>query len=394
MKKETFIVKVFSFRNIETPFAKNGHKNYYAIIDVENLPDLKDWRDINVRDPKTTGSVPRKITRSFHENDEMFLFMNRGITVSVESATFNNRTSELQIVMSNKNDHGLLDGGHTYSIIREEVKRLKENEERFVKFEILEGFTRDDITDIVEGRNTSNQVKDQSLMELEGQFEGLKRFLPKGYEQLIAFSEYETGSDGYAKPIDIRDVITLLTTFNNDLFDNDTQPVIAYSGKQQCLKKYKESKPTYEKIFPLVKDIINLYNEIYLSYNEFYGELSSQKGYKRNGFGNLTGITTYPKPGMGPELYFEDRRPDYAIPAGFIYPVLAAFRALVVEKDGVYAWGKNCKPISILKKDLGVKLVGIVTDEALKMQNPTKMGKSALIWKSCYQEALLYYLKK
>jgi len=392
MKKETFIVKVFSFRNIETPFSKNGHKNYYSVIDVNNLPDLKEWREINVRDPKLTGSVPKKISASFRDNDEMFLFMNRGITISVESAVFNNKTSELQLTFSNKEDHGLLDGGHTYTIIREEAKHLHPEETRYVKLEVLEGFVHDEITDVVGARNTSNQVKDQSLMELDNRFEKLKDFMPRGYDKLVAFSEYETDKEGNPKPIDIRDIIAILTAFNKDLYNDVNQPVVAYSSKKACLDKFKLNGPSYEKLYPLVKDIIKLYNAIYLNFPQFYGEVARQKGKSKNGFGHITGVTGYEK-GKGPELYFDDKRADYAIPAGFIYPMLAAFRAFLEEENGVYVWGKKAKMFDILRDDLGVKLVGIITEEALKNQNPNKTGKSSLLWQNCYQTAELFYLK-
>jgi hypothetical protein len=393
MKKETFILKVFSFRNIETPFSKKGHKNYYSVIDVKDLPNLEEWREINVRDPKLTGSVPKKISASFRDNEEMFLFMNRGITLSVESANFDNKTSELHLTLSDKEDHGLLDGGHTYTIIKEEAKRLSEEETRYVKLEILEGFVHEEITDVVGARNTSNQVKDQSLMELENRFEKLKLHLPKGYDKLVAFSEYETDDEGNAKPIDIRDIIALLTVFNKDLYNDVSQPVVAYSSKQECLKKFKVNGNTYEKMYPLVKDIFKLYNTIYLNFPEIYGQVSKmQKGKLKNGFGHLTGVTRYEK-GKGPELYFGGGRAEYAIPSGFIFPMLGAFRAFLEEKNGVYTWGKNAKIFNLAIDELGAKLVGIITDEALKNQNPNKTGKSSLLWQNCYQTAELFYLK-
>jgi hypothetical protein len=395
MRKQTFRVKVFSFRNIETPFHKKGYKNFYCIVDVKNLPDLKNWREINVRDPKLTGSVPRKISESFHENPEMFLFMNRGITLSVESAVFNNQTSEVLLTMSNKDNHGLLDGGHSYTIIEREAKNLPEDETQYVKVEILEGFVLEDITNVVGARNTSNQVKDQSLMELSKKFEKLKTFLPKKlHEELISFSEYEVDKEGYPKPIDIREIIAILTCFNKDHFTDSSQPVIAYSSKKACLERFKQNPESYEKLYPIATEILQLHDHIYSSFESLYNAAAKQiRGKTQGSFGNLTGVTSHRESNDGPELFFINKLSNYTIPTPFIYPMLAAFRAFLEEKDGVYVWGKGVNPKELLNTDLAVRLVGIITEEALKNQNPNKTGKSALLWQSCYQNAELYYLK-
>jgi len=35
------------------------------VVDVRDLPDLSEWRKINVRDPKMTGAVPNRIRARF-----------------------------------------------------------------------------------------------------------------------------------------------------------------------------------------------------------------------------------------------------------------------------------------------------------------------------------------
>src|SRR5688572_16850913 len=54
---------VVSYRKLDTPFS--DRKWGFAVVDVSKLPDLKDWREINVRDPKLTGDVPKAIAESF-----------------------------------------------------------------------------------------------------------------------------------------------------------------------------------------------------------------------------------------------------------------------------------------------------------------------------------------
>lgn len=206
--------------------------------------DLAGWRKINVRDPKLAGAVPKAIRESVHDNPELFVFLNRGIVLAVQAASFNNQTSLLTITLSDPNLHGLLDGGHTYNILVEERQGLQEPQ--FVKLEILEGFRQEEIPTLVDARNTSNQVRDQSLMNLQGEFEKLKKAvaLPQ-YSGLIAYKEHELLDDGGSKPIDVREVIAILTCFDRANFSERVHPINAYRSKSACLQHFSDHKGDY-----------------------------------------------------------------------------------------------------------------------------------------------------
>ena len=89
MKPTIFSIPVFSLRRVETPYERKlGYRNYVAIIDARHLPDLKEWREINVRDAKIRGRVPTAIRRTFDEKADEFLFMNRGLVVAAEKVDF------------------------------------------------------------------------------------------------------------------------------------------------------------------------------------------------------------------------------------------------------------------------------------------------------------------
>jgi hypothetical protein len=62
------------------------------------------------------------------------------------------------------------------------------------------------------------------------------------------------------------------------------------------------------------------------------------------------------------------------------------------EKNGRYEWGKRINPIKLLRDDLGVKLAATIGNFALEAQNPSKTGKSPLVWQACYQCAQVTYL--
>jgi|SRR6185312_6849382 len=392
MKSISFTFPVVSFRNIETPFTKKGFKDYYCVVNVKHLPDLENWRKINVRDPKLTGSVPRAIRGSFTENMELFMFMNRGVVLSVKNVHFDNKTSQLTIDFLDPKVHGLLDGGHTYTIIQEESKAL--DGDQYVKLELLEGFGNDDITQLVDARNTSNQVKDESLMNLAGTFDELKKVLKNTpYIDKIAFKEFETDESGNPKPIDIREIIAILTAFDKDNFDDVTHPINSYRSKNACLKHFKDHLKSFKKIYPLAEEILALYDTIQDRFPQLYNKARGQNGEVSGGkFGKLTGVGYSPDREIS-ELLFIGKSSKYVVPSGFVYPILGAFRALLEEKNGRFYWAKNLNPLKMLDGNLGLKLADRMGNFALEAQNPSKTGKSISVWQGCYQVVEVEYLK-
>lgn len=382
---------VISFRHLETPFAKQGYRDYFAVLKISDLPDLVGWRKVNVRDPKLTGSVPAAIRASVKDNPELFMFMNRGIVLSVESISFDQKKSTLTIDLRDPRLHGLLDGGHTYNIIREESDALEFPQ--YVRMEILEGFKPDDITDLVGARNTSNQVRDQSLMNLEGRFDDLRKAIDGApYADMIAYKEFEVGPDGEPKPIDVRELIAILTVFDRDHFDERVHPINAYRSKSACLDHFEKFTPSYKKIYPLAQDILELFDTIQLHLPQLYNEVRGTGGEKSGGkFGKLTGVTTYKGKRLA-RLPFIGKDTKYGVPGGFVYPMLGAFRALVEEKGGRYVWGKGINQLELLRGALGATLADTIGNFALDARNPSKTGKSPLVWQACYQAGRVTYL--
>jgi len=233
MKATVLTVPVFSLRRIETPYERTpGYKNYVAVIDARHLPDLSDWRKINVREAKARGRVPNAIRASFDENADEFLFMNRGLVIAAEKIDFKDTSGQKRVDLhfADPEKHGLLDGGHTYRVVTESARVLADDDEsRYVRVEFITGFDRETISDVVEARNTSNQVRDESLANLRQEFEPLKDVLKSySYADLIAWSEYEELQSGKPKPIDVRDIISYLITFDTSSYNSTNQPLIAY----------------------------------------------------------------------------------------------------------------------------------------------------------------------
>ncbi len=397
MAKTRLSFPTYSFRRIETPFDKKpGYRNYVAVVEVSDLPDLKDWRRINVRDPKLTGSLPREIKDSFLSRRETFLFFNRGIVISIAGVEFkagtDEKTGTLTLILSDQNLHGLLDGGHTYEILMQNRGDLEaKGEKQFVKLELIEGFDTDELVNLVDARNSSNQVKDESLLNLDQKFEEIKECLQgQPYSGHIAYKEYETFPDGTPKPISIREIISLLMTMDRQHFSASVHPINTYRSKAACLNHFREHPEAFKKIYPIAPEILKLWDTIHLQLPELYNAVRGEKGDVTGGrFGKLTGVA-YSK-GSAWTLDFTGKQSSYSIPAGFKYPILGAFRAILEDGGRRYKWGID--PFEMFSDGLGKDLARTIGEFALDAQNPSKTGKSQIVWQSCYQSAELAYLR-
>ncbi len=382
MKPTVFSIPVFSFRRIETPYERgHGYKNFVAVIDACDLPDLADWREINVRDPKVRGRVPNAIRRSFSERPDEFLFMNRGLVIAAERADFKEvsvREKSIDLVMKDPRIHGLLDGGHTYRVITEAAQALQPDQApRFVRVEIITGFDRETISDVVEARNTSNQVRDESLANLRQEFDPIKKILEKEpYYDLIAWSEYEEMEDGKSKPIDIRDIISFLIAFDITSFNSTTQPLIAYKDKRACLRHFQENQSQLRKLYPLLPQILCLWDEIHEKWPRWYNEGREEEAGIRGRFGKLTAVLQSTE-----TLHFKEIDVKYRMPEAYKYPILSSMRAAIKNVGRGAQWSTD--PFQLLEQT-GPQLTTVVGNSVRATNNPNKVGKDVGTWSSCY----------
>jgi AIPR protein len=384
---------VVSFRKIPSPYDEDGAKTYVAVVNVKDVPEaLENWRKINVRDSKTRSAVSMAIRETLKDDPASFFFRNRGMTVIVDKANYDNQTNYLQLEVSDPDFNGLLDGGHTYSVIREYLQGLTKEElsdfDAFVKIEIIEGITEGEvITNIVEARNTSTQVKEQSLEEHRKSYAAIHAILDKeSYGKNIAYKEYELDEKGKPKEIDIKEILSYLVCFDTESFSDTKHPIKAYSTKTSVVQHFKNNDEAMEKYIPLLPRILELRDYIYLELPEAYNKTGGR-------FGGLTGVIwTKNKPRMEKEhLYFSNKDSEYRIPSGFIYPILAAFRNLVRVKDGKCEWKEDpIKFFDSLKQDLA----STVGKQAISFSNPNKLGKDDATWKLCYSAVEVATLRR
>lgn len=385
---------VKDFKRLITPLDDSGYRDYLCIVDIFDLPDLSELGKSNLRDPKDRGRVPQKIREGLLE-DDLFVYMNRGLVLVAEEVRFDNQANEVHLSMPDDQVHGIIDGGHTHLIISNEkealLRQMAESDSpihRYVKVEILKGFDREQIKSIAGARNTSNQVKEESLMQLEGRFSPLKDSLgDRPYVNNIAWKEYQTDDEGNPRPVDIRDIISILYMFDTESFPSGKHPINGYRSKQACIKEFQkrtsnDGTGAYDKVYPLVPDLLRLYDEIYAKFPELYQESRKQFGedVKWGRFGGLTGVIQ-----RETELHFTGGTTPIRVPLGFVYPMLGAFRALLEERNGRYVWARGCDPFKLLRTEMGLRMADSVGIAARRDRNPSKTGKDPSLWHTCYQ---------
>lgn len=380
--KKDYSFQVFALRKMPDPIEDGKRSRYFAVAKVSDLMmDLP--KETNPRKQNLNTSVAKKIAAGLEGSDtgQLFHLLNRGLLISAESVTFDNKQNLLTLHLPNRERHGLVDGGHTYEVIKANLKNLPFDQ--YVTIEIMTGI-EDEFTEIAGARNTSVQVKDKSLAELEGKLEVIHTLM-KGlpFEHDINYVEFDE------KDIDVLEVIAILTIFHNDL--HKTHPIFCYSGKATALKVYLKQPETYLKLRNVVSDIFGLHDHIKKTMWSVYKKGSGGDLGKLKEIGYKKGEARFP-------LYFSRRKAGeiekikYEIPRGFVYPILGGIRYLLEsESDGVYKWMTN--PIKFYDKH-AERLIDLTMEASKELgRNPAAVGKSVRHWNGLYSQVAATYLQ-
>lgn len=382
-------VKPDHLRKIADP---NGQvESFFALVPVEKVPDVS-VEETNPREQNIKSAVARKMRESLLQHDGRFHLLNRGITLSVANAVYDNKSERLRLDFDIQGVHGNVDGGHTQKVVRQTVEskdwadarqsRIDFGQEvipQFVRYEILTGLSADLLVKLAETRNTSVQVKDFSLDNLAGKFEWLKEQLSE-FDDVIAYKENEK------KPVNVRDVIALFTLFNVGLYPNSGQqhPIQAYSSKIRPLELFDTKQGTYRALRPILKDILGLYDYIRATMRDIYND---------NGGKFLKWDSIDQKSVMNFHYDHELTQVDHKIADGMVYPMLGAFRFLVRENsEGEFVW--KVDDVRKFYDRFGDRLIRTALEGVrTKGNNPTAAGKDGALWEQLYNQVKLAYFE-
>lgn len=371
--------KVKAVRTIKSP-SNEKITTYYVWVNFRDLP-ANISLEVNPRKPKMNTSVAKQLISAVTAADNLnFDLNNRGVVITAKDFKFDNVSGVVSLDLADDaNLYGILDGGHTYTAIIENREKLNASINKFVKLEIVIGDALD-VSGLADARNTSAQVSDIALFELDDKFDFIKNSIRNTpYKNDVAYKDNDN------KSIRIGELIKLLFAFNIKRFPDDgTAPVSAYSGKAAVFRDYKkefdESKKEkipniYEQLAPQLPKLIELYENIEKDVPKKYQEYKNENG-KNGSFGKVRGVE-----GAGKfKSEFTKSEITYQVSIGFLLPIFGAFRALLKKNvDNNIEW--HFDPLEIWEK-AGLRLVQNTFDTDT---NPQSVGKSKTLWQANYR---------
>ncbi|ADU26489.1 AIPR family protein [Ethanoligenens harbinense] len=386
--------KVEALRTLASPYRK-GDKDentfetiYYLLVDMKDLPSELPL-DVNPREPKMTTSVARSLLNAVIEPETDFYINNRGIVIAAKSLSFNSTDSEVSVDLGNQDDendkfqYGILDGGHTYTAIMEKRNKITNDIRKYVRVEVITNVQN--ITRLSDARNTSVQVSDMALFNLDNNFEDVKDAVSgQVYADWIAYKDNEN------KAIHVSELLRLMYAFDIDRFpDDNAAPVQSYSGKAQVFKRYKQAfeTPFYKSLTKQIPVLVELYDLIERELPEKYKEYKKSQGVSNPRFGSVRGIESLENE---TKTEFFSKSVKYSVSTGYIYPIFGAFRSLLRfdKKAGTLSWLFN--PVDIWN-EVGIS---IVQNTFETYTNPQLAGKDKQLWLSNYRIVETQSLRK
>lgn len=381
--------------NYYDPEGKETIKTHFLFILLKNLPENIPTTP-NPRQPDITAKPCKQMFETLETEPEYFTDCNRGLFLMAEKVYFpNTNENDKRVILDFGEDEegnpkgGLVDGGHTYAVLKK-AKKDESLSELPIFITVIEG-AESFASKLARARNTSVQVDEKSMANLDKQFQPIKDVLGEYSNKIIYFANEGKGKDSAIFPIE--ELIALLTALNRGIYDNTNQPTVAYSGTSTCLNKWLnlKNRKTYEMLYPILPSIVEIYEYLYSKFEDYAKEYDGI-GSKR--FAGVNGIERYRGKGKNKKavkilLPFTGKQVDYQLSKAFILPVFASLRFLLENKNGAWSW--RIQPKEFLDK-YGPKLVGQILDAHTKEYsgNPNKTGKSKMLWQNMALLAIAY----
>lgn len=398
----TFTVQTREYRSLPIP-SLEGTKVGDCFVSVTELPEELDrFMEVNPRVPNRSqkgvlsGPVVKGITETLVENPEDMAIKNQGIYLLVGDATFERAAGgdgRLSITLADPSRHGIVNGGHTYAAIRDAIENavddveLKNLSRAYVRLHILQGIEDSKVAEIAEGLNRSKQVDDPSLANLQGHFERIREVMAgKLGEKAIA---YHQGSEG---DVYIAEILVFLEMFNRERFDRKKHPHYLYNRTKSALEFYKKDldlRPSpLDVLVPRLPEILELSDLIRRETPAAAKRIGFEFGRMKTGKARAGA-----KSNKNITLPFLNSTMSYHVPTGWLYPMLASFRANVAWDlhRGKFEWKVALDKIVPAVIDDLVRVC--VTEHRDNNLQPDKVGKRESTYGQCYDKVQLYLLE-
>jgi hypothetical protein len=396
-----FTIPATEYRSLPIP-GLEGTKVGDCFVSVTDLPEeLERYMQVNPRVPNRSqagvlsGPVVKGIKETLIENPEDMAIKNQGIYLLVSEATFERAAGghgRLSITLSNPDRHGIVNGGHTFAAIRDAIENAGELDiqslsRAYVRLHILQGIEDSKVAEIAEGLNRSKQVDDPSLANLQGHFDQIRKVMKgKPGEDEIA---YHQGGPG---EMYISELLVFVEMFNRERFDRKKHPHYLYNRSKSALDFYKkdlDARPSpMDLLIPKLPEILLLSDMI---------RRETPAAAQRVGFDfgrmKIGKVRAGTKSNKNLPLFFLGSTMGHRVPNGWLYPMLAAFRANV---DWDLARSKFDWKVALNKlvpKVIDDLVRVCVTEHRDNGLQPDKVGKRESTYSQCYDKVQLYLLE-
>ncbi len=400
----SFTLPAEEFRSLPIP-GYDGAKIGTCFARVTDLPPgLGDFMKVNPRVPKRnakgvlSGPVPKAILDTLFERPAEMALKNAGIYIladSVEHTREKGGAGVLTIRLTHQQKQGIVNGGHTFAAICEAVETADDEqkvavEQAFVRLHLLQGIPHDMAAEIAEGLNRSKQVQDPSLENLRGHFDEIKNVMEGqiGHDAIA----YHEGAEG---DVYIADILALIEMFNLERYAIDQHPYGLYAHQSKAVREFAEdfeANPSPVKlVIKRLPEILKLADMIRRDAppvakdraNFQIGRVKLNDGKKNNRVGSLEA-----------RLHFLGEVTRYRLPNGWLYPILAAFRANVVWdlKKSKFEW--RVPNEEILARCLPDLVSVCVNEHRNNNQRPEWVGKRDSAYRQCALHVELHLAKQ
>ncbi len=399
----SFTIPADEFRSLPIP-GYDGAKIGTCFAKVTDLPQgLADFMKVNPRVPKRTakgvlsGPVPKAILDTLRESPEEMALKNVGIYIlaeNVEHAREKGGAGVVTLTLKDPLKQGIVNGGHTFAAIQEGIETADESElatlqQAFVRLHLLQGIPHEMVAEIAEGLNRSKQVQDPDLENLRGHFEEIKQVMEAQVgRDAIAYN------DGAEGDIYVAEILPFIEMFNFERYPRGEHPYGLYAHQARAVREFAEdidANPSPARlIIKHLPEILKLADMIRRDAPPTAKDRASfQIGRVKLHAGKKNRVAS-----VETNLHFLGETSKYRLPNGWLYPMLAAFRANVVWDIKNLQFGWRIPNEEILKHCLGDLVSVCVNEHRNNNQKPEWVGKRDSAYRQCHLHVELYLAKQ
>lgn len=399
-----FSCQVDSFRRQAIPGTRRGKVStaYVSARELIRKLDFDEWMEVNPRVPKRTGKgvltgyVISGIWRTLAENPSDFALKCLGLYILADTVDHDRGSEVLSLMFSDKDCHGLCNGGHVYAALRAYAERPESEtdlSEAFVRLQIFEGVDSSKVVEIAEGLNRSRQVDDASLDDLRKNFSIIQRAMDAqpGADE-IAYHLGQVNKDEQPCAYYITEIVRYLMFFNCERYDGTRHPYDLYRYQKRTMDLFREDVDgPMRLVCKNAPKILKLWDQVRKALPDAQ---SGARRYRRMEV-KPRGKDGKPKTAGSyrTKLHFIDSEIDCAILNGWIMPMVAAFRADVDWDLDSMTFDWKVDPNEIIPEVIG-DFYRICAEAHDNGRKPDEVGRDGSVYSQMYDKVDQYLMRR